>query len=38
VVVWERVRDGAFPDARALKRRVRDVIDPARDLGHLDRG
>ena len=37
VLVWERVRDGGFPDARALKQRVRDVIDPTRDLGHLDR-
>jgi selenoprotein W-related protein len=36
--VWERVRDGGFPDAKALKRRVRDRLDPGRDLGHLDRG
>ena len=26
-----------FPEAAELKRRVRDVLDPARDLGHLDR-
>ncbi|GGH54894.1 SelT/SelW/SelH family protein [Frigidibacter albus] len=36
-VIWERKRDGGFPDARALKQRVRDVIAPDRDLGHLDR-
>jgi selenoprotein W-related protein len=36
--VWERVRDGGFPDAKALKRRERDLLDPERDLGHLDRG
>ena len=36
-LVWERKRDGGFPDARALKQLVRDVIDPDRDLGHLDR-
>lgn len=36
-VVWERKRDGGFPDARDLKQRVRDVIAPERDLGHLDR-
>ena len=36
-LVWERKRDGGFPGVRALKQRVRDRIDPARDLGHLDR-
>ena len=36
-LVWERKRDGGFPDARQLKQLVRDVIDPGRDLGHLDR-
>ncbi|AMY71476.1 SelT/SelW/SelH family protein [Frigidibacter mobilis] len=37
ILIWERKRDGGFPDARALKQRVRDVIAPERDLGHLDR-
>ncbi len=36
-LVWERKRDGGFPDAKTLKQRVRDVIDPERDLGHADR-
>ena len=36
-VIWERVRDGGFPDVKALKGRVRDRLDPARDLGHIDR-
>ncbi|MGR3761147.1 SelT/SelW/SelH family protein [Roseobacteraceae bacterium NS-SX3] len=36
-VIWERKRDGGFPDARELKTRLRDRIDPDRDLGHLDR-
>jgi selenoprotein W-related protein len=36
-LVWERKRDGGFPDAALLKQRVRDVIDPERDLGHSDR-
>lgn len=36
-VVWERKRDGGFPDAAKLKQLVRDVIDPNRDLGHSDR-
>ena len=37
VIVWERKRDGGFPDVKALKQMVRDRIDPGRDLGHLDR-
>ena len=36
-LVWERKRDGGFPDVKALKQRVRDAFDPERDLGHLDR-
>jgi selenoprotein W-related protein len=36
-VIWERKRDGGFPDAKALKQRVRDRLDPRRDLGHVDR-
>ena len=35
--IWERERDGGFPDAARLKQRVRDRIDPERDLGHSDR-
>jgi selenoprotein W-related protein len=36
-LIWERVRDGGFPGPKDLKQRVRDCIDPERDLGHLDR-
>ncbi|MET3661497.1 SelT/SelW/SelH family protein [Aquamicrobium ahrensii] len=36
-LIWERKRDGGFPDAARLKQLVRDVIDPDRDLGHSDR-
>ncbi len=35
--VWDRRRDGGFPDIVTLKQRVRDVADPDRDLGHGDR-
>jgi selenoprotein W-related protein len=35
--IWERVADGGFPDSKALKQRVRDRLDPTRDLGHVDR-
>lgn len=37
VQLWERKADGGFPEAKELKKRVRDQIDPARDLGHNDR-
>ena len=36
--VWDRKVDGGFPDIKVLKQRVRDVLDPDRDLGHTDRG
>ena len=35
--IWERKADGGFPDSKLLKQRVRDRLDPARDLGHIDR-
>ncbi|MDR9440638.1 MAG: SelT/SelW/SelH family protein [Halomonas sp.] len=35
--LWERKRDGGFPDIKALKQAVRDRLAPGRDLGHLDR-
>lgn len=36
-LLWERRRDGGFPDAPKLKQLVRDRVDPERDLGHADR-
>ncbi|PTB64307.1 hypothetical protein BBK36DRAFT_1085276, partial [Trichoderma citrinoviride] len=35
--LWDRKTDGGFPETKDLKRRVRDVIEPGRDLGHVDR-
>ncbi len=35
--IWDRTRDGGFPDVKALKQRVRDRLVPERDLGHIDR-
>ncbi len=35
--IWDRKRDGGFPDAKMLKQLVRDRLDPGRDLGHIDR-
>ncbi|CAH1658094.1 Rdx family protein [Chelatococcus asaccharovorans] len=37
VVIWERQKDGGFPDVKTLKQRVRDQLDPGRSLGHVDR-
>ncbi|MES2820802.1 MAG: SelT/SelW/SelH family protein [Pseudomonadota bacterium] len=36
VQLWERQADGGFPEAKVLKQRLRDLIDPHRDLGHND--
>ncbi|KAK1756185.1 Rdx family-domain-containing protein [Echria macrotheca] len=36
-VLWDRKVDGGFPETKELKRRVRDVIQPDRNLGHVDR-
>ncbi len=36
-LIWERKRDGGFPDVKTLKQLVRDRIDPDRNLGHVDR-
>jgi hypothetical protein len=35
--LWDRKVDGGFPETKELKRRVRDVIQPGRNLGHVDR-
>ncbi len=37
-VVWDRSADGGFPEAKVLKQRVRDLVEPDRDLGHSERG
>lgn len=36
-LIWERKRDGGFPDVRRLKQLVRDQVEPTRDLGHIDK-
>ena len=35
-LIWCRKKDGGFPQAKELKKRVRDFLCPDRDLGHLD--
>jgi selenoprotein W-related protein len=36
-LIWDRKRDGGFPDAAELKRRVRDLVWPERELGHSEK-
>ena len=36
-VLWDRKTEGGFPETKELKNRVRNVIEPDRDLGHIDR-
>ena len=36
-LLWSRKQQGRFPEITELKQLVRDRIDPARDLGHIDR-
>ncbi len=36
-MIWDRVPDGGFPEAKVLKQRLRDRLWPDRDLGHVDR-
>ncbi|KAK1537333.1 selT/selW/selH selenoprotein domain-containing protein [Colletotrichum costaricense] len=36
-ILWDRKTEGGFPETKELKRRLRDVIQPDRDLGHVDR-
>jgi selenoprotein W-related protein len=36
-LLWSRVGEGRFPEMKELKQRLRDLIDPDRDLGHSDR-
>ena len=35
-LIWDHKSDGGFPEAKVLKQRVRDRLDPGRPLGHID--
>ena len=35
--IWDRKAEGGFPETKELKSRVRNLIQPGRDLGHVDR-
>nr|WP_188630091.1 SelT/SelW/SelH family protein [Oceanisphaera marina] len=36
-LIWCRLADDGFPEAKVIKQRLRDHIAPDRDLGHNDR-
>lgn len=36
-MLWDRKAEGGFPETKELKDRVRNIIEPGRDLGHIDR-
>ncbi len=36
-VLWDRTKNGGFPEAKVLKQKLRDLVWPERDLGHSDR-
>ena len=35
-LLWDRKAEGGFPETKELKNRVRNVIEPGRDLGHSE--
>jgi selenoprotein W-related protein len=35
-LIFDRKEKGHFPDAKELKQLIRDIIDPNRNLGHID--
>jgi selenoprotein W-related protein len=36
-VLWNKKVEGRYPEPKEIKQRLRDQIDPERDLGHSDR-
>ena len=35
-ILWDRSVEGRFPEAKEVKQKVRDVVNPNKDLGHSD--
>jgi len=35
-IIWERAEKTGMPDIKPLKQKVRDIIAPDKDLGHID--
>lgn len=36
-IIWDRAKDGGFPEAKILKQKLRNLVWPERELGHTDR-
>ncbi len=36
-ILWDRKKDGGFPEVKRLKQLVRDRVAPDKSLGHSDR-
>ena len=37
-IIWDRKEEERFPEMKELKQRIRDRIDPERNVGHSDIG
>lgn len=37
ILLWDRKAEEGFPDTKILKQRLRNHIEPGRDLGHSDK-
>ena len=37
VLLWDRKAENGFPEAKVLKQRLRDHIEPGKNLGHSDK-
>ena len=35
-IIWERGKKKGLPEIKELKRKVRDVVAPDKDLGHIE--
>ena len=35
-IIWERGKKKGLPEIKDLKRKVRDLVAPDKDLGHID--
>jgi predicted Rdx family selenoprotein len=37
ILLWDRKAEGGFPEVKILKQRLRNHIEPGKDLGHSDK-
>jgi selenoprotein W-related protein len=36
-LIFDRKEYGGFPEIKEIKQRVRDIVHPGKDLGHIDK-